>query len=181
MLIYTCTNIYILTFLCIYIYIYINAINTYMNTHIYTHVYIYIYIYIYIRICICVDDYLGMHIYIWIYIYVCVCVCVCVWMCIYLYLYLRKIWLCINMHIYAYISKLADGGRGRPKGSFSIATTPRSWEGCYYFLWIAPLTLDPYLIILQVKQGGLMYHCLSLFMTRPEIEPKYPLPIYKHM
>ena len=29
---------------------------------------------------------------------------------------------------------------------------------CYSFLEIAPLTLDPYLITLSVKQGGIKYH-----------------------
>ena len=40
------------------------------------------------------------------------------------------------------------------KAPFTIATTPKSSGGCYSFPWIAPLTLDPYLIILIVKQEG---------------------------
>ena len=46
-----------------------------------------------------------------------------------------------------------------PMASFSIATTPTCKGGRYFFLWIAPLTLAPYLIMLSVKQGGTMYHC----------------------
>ena len=38
-------------------------------------------------------------------------------------------------------SKVGDCSRGWPEGSFSIATTPRCWEGRYSFPWIAPLFL----------------------------------------
>ena len=60
-------------------------------------------------------------------------------------------------------SKLTDLSQERPKGSFSIATTLRCREGHYSFLWIAPLTLDPYLIMLSVKQGSIKNHFLSLW------------------
>ena len=33
----------------------------------------------------------------------------------------------------------------------------------YSFPWIVPLTLDPYLIMLGVKQGGIKYHFKSLW------------------
>ena len=49
------------------------------------------------------------------------------------------------------------------KASFSKASTPRCREGCNYFLWIAPLTLDPYLIMLSVKHETIKYHLLSLW------------------
>ena len=65
---------------------------------------------------------------------VCVCVCVC--------------WLTIV--------------EGDLKAPFQIATTTRCRGGCYSFPWIAPLTLNPYLIMLSVKQGGIKYHFLSL-------------------
>ena len=59
----------------------------------------------------------------------------------------------------------------------SIPTTPRCRGGCYTFLWIAPLTLDLYLIILSVKQVGIKYHFFFFFflslwfgMTWPGIE-----------
>ena len=49
------------------------------------------------------------------------------------------------------------------KTPFSIATMSR-YRGWYYsFHWIASLTLDLYLIILSVKQGGIKYHFLSLW------------------
>ncbi len=45
---------------------------------------------------------------------------------------------------------------------FSMATTPKCKGGCYSIPWIAPLTLDTYLIMLRLNQGGIMYHFLSL-------------------
>ena len=39
---------------------------------------------------------------------------------------------------------------GDPTTSFSRATSPSCKEGHYSFLWIAPFTFDPYLIILRV-------------------------------
>ena len=49
-----------------------------------------------------------------------------------------------------YISKLATVVDGTSKASFSLATI----QGCkgerFSFLWIAPLTLDPYLIMLSI-------------------------------
>ena len=52
---------------------------------------------------------------------------------------------------------------GDPLASFSIATTPTCWGGCYTFFWIAPLILDPYLIILAVKQRGINHPLFSLW------------------
>ena len=46
---------------------------------------------------------------------------------------------------------------GNPKVPFSVATTPRCWGGRYSFPWSAPFTLDPYLIMLSVKQGRIKY------------------------
>ena len=51
---------------------------------------------------------------------------------------------------------------GDPKALFSIATTPRC-RGCKFFSWIALHTLDPYLIMLSVKQVHIKYHFLSLW------------------
>ena len=47
---------------------------------------------------------------------------------------------------------------GNLKALFSIATTLRCKGRCYSIPWIAPLTLDPYLIMLSVKQGGIKNH-----------------------
>ena len=48
---------------------------------------------------------------------------------------------------------------GNPKASFSIATTP----GCTPSTRLLHFTLDTYLIMLNVKQGGIKYHFLSLW------------------
>ena len=50
-----------------------------------------------------------------------------------------------------------------PKAHFSIVTTLRCRRERYSFTWIAPLTLDPYFMMLSVKQRGLKYHFLSLW------------------
>ena len=59
----------------------------------------------------------------------------------------------------------------------TIATTPKSKEGCYSFPWSLHFTLDAYLIILSVKQGGIKYHFWVFGMTRPKIEPRSPGPL----
>ena len=56
--------------------------------------------------------------------------------------------------------KLATVIECDPKAPFSIATTPRCREWRNAFPWI---TLDPYIIMLSVKQGIINYHCLSLW------------------
>ena len=45
-----------------------------------------------------------------------------------------------------------------PKFPFSIATTPIRRGRCPSFPWFAPLTFDPYFIMLSVKQGRIKYH-----------------------
>ncbi len=50
-------------------------------------------------------------------------------------------------------------------------------EGRYLLPWIAPLTLDPYLIMMGVKQGDIKYHFLVFGMTQPGIEPHSPGPL----
>ena len=59
--------------------------------------------------------------------------------------------------------KLATIVEGNPKAPFSIATTPRRRGGRYSFPGLLYFTLDPYLIMLSVKQGGIKYHFLSLW------------------
>ena len=87
-------------------------------------------------------------IYIYIYIYICVCVCVCVW---------------IETKLPHRSKKWATIVEGNPKAPFSIATTPRCRGGRYSFPGLLYFTLDPYLIMLSVKQGGIKYHFLSLW------------------
>ena len=42
--------------------------------------------------------------------------------------------------------------------SFSIATTPRCRRGATLFRGLLHFTLDAYLTLLNVKQGGIKYH-----------------------
>ena len=50
---------------------------------------------------------------------------------------------------------------GDPKVSFSLAIKPRSWEDATPLPGLFHFTIDPYLIMLIVKQGGIKYHfCL---------------------
>ena len=68
----------------------------------------------------------------------------------------------LSLYIYIYIVKLTEV-EGNSKAPFSIATTPRCRGRRYSFPGIDPLILDPYLIMLSVKQGGNKYHILSLW------------------
>ena len=61
--------------------------------------------------------------------------------------------------------KLATIVEGDPKAPFSIATTPRCRGGRYSIPWIAPLYLEPYLIMLSVKQGGIKFHYLRVSVS----------------
>ena len=64
--------------------------------------------------------------------------------------------------LYIYIKvKLATIVEGNPKAPFSIATTPMCRGGRYSFPGLLYFTLDPYLIMLSVKQGGIKYHFLE--------------------
>ena len=67
--------------------------------------------------------------------------------------------------------------KSSPNAPFSIATMPRCKGEYYSISWIAPLILDMYLIMLNVKQGGIKYHFLVVGMTRPGIEPQFPGPL----
>ena len=54
--------------------------------------------------------------------------------------------------------KLATVVKGDQKAPFSIATTLRCRGGYYSFSGLLYFTLDMYLIILSVEQGGIKYH-----------------------
>ena len=54
--------------------------------------------------------------------------------------------------------KLATLVKGDPKTPFTIATTSSCRRGHYSFPRLLHLTLDPYLIMLSVKQGGIKCH-----------------------
>ena len=52
---------------------------------------------------------------------------------------------------------------GEAKAPFSITTTTRCRRSRHSFPWIAPLTLDQYLIMLSVKQGGIKFLFFLVF------------------
>ena len=62
-----------------------------------------------------------------------------------------------NFILTAYV-KLATVVEGDQKAAFSIATTPSVGEGATPFPGLLHFTLDTYLILLSVKQGGIKYH-----------------------
>ena len=59
--------------------------------------------------------------------------------------------------------KLAILVKGDLKAPFSIATTLMSRESTTPFPGLLHFTLDPYFIMLSVKQGGIKYYFLSLW------------------
>ena len=70
--------------------------------------------------------------------------------------YMAQMLLCI---IYIYICmSYPNVVEGSWKAPVLIATTAKCYGERYSFSWTAPLTLDPYLIMLSVKQGGIKYH-----------------------
>ena len=61
-------------------------------------------------------------------------------------------------------SKVGDHSRGGPEGSlFDSLLHQGVGEGATPFPGLLHFTLDPYLIMLSVKQGGIKYHFLSLW------------------
>ena len=52
---------------------------------------------------------------------------------------------------------------GGSKAPFSLAIRPKCRRGGYSYLWIAPLSLDPYPMMLSVKQEDIKYQLLSLW------------------
>ena len=56
------------------------------------------------------------------------------------------------------------------KAPFSIGTTSRCSSYHNSFPWIGPLTLDPYLIMLSVLQGGLQVPFFESLVWQPGIE-----------
>ena len=62
------------------------------------------------------------------------------------------------------VSKVGDHSRGWPEGSlFDSLLHQCVGEGATPFPGLLHFTLDPYLIMLSVKQGGIKYHFLSLW------------------
>ena len=70
----------------------------------------------------------------------------------------------IYIYIYIYKSKVGDHSRGWPEGSlFDSLLHQGVGEGATPFPGLLHFTLDPYLIMLSVKQRGIKYHFLSLW------------------
>ena len=67
---------------------------------------------------------------------------------------------------------------GDPKAHFSITPTPKC-RGVHYSIPRIALqfTLDTYLIMLSVKQGGIKYLFWVFGMTRPGLEPRSVRPL----
>ena len=61
---------------------------------------------------------------------------------------------------------------GDPKVPFRLLPHQGVGEGAIPFLGLLHFTLDPYLIMLSVKQGDNKYYFLVFGMSRPGIEPR---------
>ena len=87
--------------------------------------------------------------------------------------------LCIYT-MYIYINKvvnLATVVEGDLKAPFLIATTQRCREGATPFLGLLHFTVDPYLIMLSIKQGRSKYNFWIFSMTRHETKSSFPGPL----
>ena len=85
---------------------------------------------------------------------------------IYIYIYIYGVVRGGSHHIYIYIYIYISWptvAEGDPKAPFSMANTPMRWGRRHFFSLITPLTLDPYLIMLSVKQGGIKFHFFFFF------------------
>ena len=77
--------------------------------------------------------------------------------------FLKKMCYCKRCLFYQ-LSKVSDHSRGWPEGSlFNSLLHQCVGEGATPFPGLLHFTLDPYLIMLSVKQGGIKYHFLSLW------------------
>ena len=82
--------------------------------------------------------------------------------------------------------KLATVVDGDQKATFSIDTTPRCKGERYSFPGLVHFTLDPYLIMLSVKQGSIKNHFLSyiyiyIYIYNSEFHVYLSLYIYKYV
>ena len=80
----------------------------------------------------------------------------------------------IYIYIYIYILKLASVVEIDQKAPFSIATSPKCKGGHYAFPGLLHFTIDMYLILLSIKQGGIKYHFKVFGMMRPAIDSRSP-------
>ena len=67
---------------------------------------------------------------------------------------------------------------GDPKAPFQLLLHQGVGEGATPFFGLLHFTLDTYLIMLSIKQGGIKYHFFQVFgMTWLGIEPRSPVPL----
>ena len=83
----------------------------------------------------------------------------------------------IYIYIYIYKVNCPTVVEGNPKAPFSIAIKSGCRGGCYSFLWVAPLTLDFYFIMLIVKWGGIKYNFCEFGITQSGLNPGSPRPL----
>ena len=84
------------------------------------------------------------------------CVCVHARVCVCMYLCVLILMIVIYMNVIEKVSKVGNRSRERPKGS--LLQHRREGEGATSFPGLLHYTLDTYLILLSVKQGGIKYH-----------------------
>ena len=105
------------------------------------------------------NRYYTHYIYIYIYIYKYIISYFKHYKCIYI-MSIYTHYICIYIHKFNW----AKCSWEWPMAPFSIATTLRWRRGATpSFAWIAPFTLDQYLIRMSVNQGGIKYHYWSLW------------------
>ena len=79
---------------------------------------------------------------------------------------------------YNLVSEVGNRSQGRPEGSlFNSYYTKVYGEGATSFPALLHFTLDTYLLLLIVKQGGIKYHFYVFGMTWPGIEPRSSGPL----
>ena len=71
------------------------------------------------------------------------------------------------IYIYIYVISWATIVENNPKAAFSIATTPRCWEGHYSFPWLAPLTPTEWLDQASLVVERTSYFCLARKLIWP--------------
>ena len=77
------------------------------------------------------------------------------------------------------VRKVGDLSQGWPKCSL-FNSYNKMQGGATPFLGLTHFTLDPYFIMLSVKQGGIKYHFWVFGMIRSGIEPWSPKAIVEH-
>ena len=89
--------------------------------------------------------------------------------------FFQHTWMCPS---YIVSCKVGDLSWGWPEGSLFNSYHTEMWRRVILLSLDCSTSLDPYLIMLSVKQGGIKYHFFCVFgMTRPGTEPWSPGPL----